>query len=1084
MIANNKLTTDYTDKRQCRSVLVHVPTLRVGMRAGDAPRRVQPPPSREIRAAERPDVRSHAERGNEKRGKMVLPALVAILVTLSPWHLVTQSSFGQESPFAEEFQFVRELRNRGYNDLAREYLEKLAKNAPVALKKELPLERALTEMEAANDEPDSNKRIALYAQAREQFQEFLRVNPSHPRAAETKFDIARATTLQGKTQLSRALLEDDLTVRTAEGAKARASFVAALKQLKQLPKTPETELAIALNLIDQSETYLNTGRVAEAKESGQRIQEARQILDKLAKGDPADKITWQARAWAGRCEELLDNPSKAIKMLEDVTSATGSAVQDGKRLARYFLLLARKKLPKESPDPKATLNTYLIKQGMDWLRDYPRYANTPEGLGIQYWLARFLLEEAEVPKLDPRMRENIVRSARKYLSNIERTENEFTDRAKRLKIEAMSKQGTFKKPIASLRTFEDCYVRAQYEQMQIAEDAKQAKNDRSRAEEERKKRIKNIIEALQAGLKQRDMKEGSLEARNARALLTFYLLEEGKPKEAIELGEPFARKDRSSSQAASAAIYALVAYGQLLAERERKAADIKTLQQEQSYKDEKARMLSLAGFMEQRWPRERAGDLARHEIALHLLREEKNPEAIKELSAIMPVYPSYIRTQFLLARAALQQAAQDRDKGDPEGYRKRALAALSTLPEPTPAADVETNGDYIQAKLLLALELTKDKKLKEVDAVLAALTPKLASLKVDNDPAKEKEKQRKFQDGLTQLSLYSSALQADLDFKAAKYQEVARRLDVLVDQFNADKLPQFKDSGLGPSVIALDLRANVQLNNMERARAAVKALQALQADKGADNSSAILSPLVNLITQQIEELRKKGDKESLQKAQAGFTALLNEVAGSQKKPTPKLAYLLARCYAAMDEHKKAADLLETFAAESEAKDAREHHAIQLLLVQEYRQLKEPDKARQLLDEILKGKGGKPGWGAKNLDAQKMRVLLLEDREDYANAARLCDSYINQLVRRLDDNKLKEYYFDFYYHLIYCILKHGQRMDNTEKKVKAIRDAAQRLISLEKRQGGFGNEESKKRFDELLEKETDLREQYTALKGSK
>jgi len=1011
-----------------------------------------------------------------------------LFVALSPCLLVTLSAFGQEAPFAEDLQFVRELRSRGYNDLAREYLDQLAKKAPAALKKELPLEQALTEMEAASEEPDSTKRIALYALAREQLQEFLRINPNHPRAAEARFDIARATTLQGKTQLSRALLEDDPTVRTAEGAKARATLIAAFNQLKQLPQTPQTELAIALNLLDQSDTYLNAGNETETRQSSQRIQEARQILDKLAQGDPASKITWQARAWAGRCEEMLDNPGKAIKMLEAVTAETGPAVQDGKRLARYFLILARRKLPKESPDPKATLNNYLIKQALDWLRDYPNYKNSPEGYGIQYWLAKFLLEEAEVPKLDARTRENIVGRARRYLSNIERTENEFTDRAKRLKIEAMSKQGTFKKPIDRLLTFEDCYVRAQYEQMQIAEDVKQFRDNRSRAEEERKKHIQNIIDALQSGLKKAGPKDSILEINNARTLLTYYLLEQGKPKEAIAVGEPFALKDRRSSQAASAAIYALVAYGQLLAKRERNAEAPQTLKNDPDYQAEKKRMLALARTMVQCWPKERAGDLARHEIALHLLRDENNAEAIEELAAITPAYPSYIRTQFLLARAALQQAAQDKDEGDRKGYKKRALAALRTLPDPDPAADAETNSEYIQARLLLALELIKDKQLKEADQVLAVLAPKLETLKIDEDSIKAREKQRKFEDSLIQLSLHSSALQANDDFKAAKYKEAAQRLDTVIAKFNADQLPQLKDSGLGPSIIALDLRANVQLGNLGQARAAIKALQTLQSDKGAppsdDDATAILSQLVNLITQQVEELRKKGDKDSLQKAQAGFTALLNEVAGGKKKPTPKLAYYLARCYAAMDEHKKAVDLLEKNAAEGTGTDERLHHAIQLLLVQEYRQLKEPDKAYALLEEILKGKDGKPGWGAKDLSAQKMRILLLEDREDYVHAAQLCDKYVTQLVRRLDDNKFKEYYFDFYYHLIYCIVKHGQRQDNADKKAKTVRDAAQRLVALQNRQGGFGNEESKKRFEELLEKEADLREQYNTLKGSK
>ena len=178
--------------------------------------------------------------------------------------------------------------------------------------------------------------------------------------------------------------------------------------------------------------------------------------------------------------------------------------------------------------------------------------------------------------------------------------------------------------------------------------------------------------------------------------------------------------------------------------------------------------------------------------------------------------------------------------------------------------------------------------------------------------------------------------------------------------------------------------------------------------------------------------------------------------GSQKKPTPKLAYMLARCYAGMDEHKKAADLLKPFAAKEDSKDVPLHHAIQLLLVQEHRHLKETDKARQLLDEILKGKDGKPGWGAKNIDAQKTHVQLMEDEKKYAAAAFLCDKYVKQLVRRLDDNKLKEYYFEFYYHLVYCILKHGQRMDDPKQKTKAVHDAAARIVALEKGQHGFGD----------------------------
>ncbi len=327
--------------------------------------------------------------------RKLIPFL-AVLVTLSACHLVTLSSAAAEAPYAEDMRFVQELRTHGYSDLAREYLQKLAQKAPPALKKELPLEVALTNMEAANDEPDSSKRLTLYAQARADFEKFLKDNPGHPRAADARFDIARATTLQGKTQLSRALLEDDLTMRIADGVKARATLVEAFNQLKRLPANAQTELAMGLNLLDQAQTYLNTGSDKEMAARAKPVQEAQKILDKLAGGDPGDKITWLARAWVGRCIHELGVPEKARDKYLEIESATGSAVQDGKRLARYFILLVAKE-KNEAPN-KEPVNTYLIRRCSDWIRDYPTYARTPEGHGVRYLLAETLLAESDNPK--------------------------------------------------------------------------------------------------------------------------------------------------------------------------------------------------------------------------------------------------------------------------------------------------------------------------------------------------------------------------------------------------------------------------------------------------------------------------------------------------------------------------------------------------------------------------------------------------------------------------------------------------------------------------------------------------------------
>ena len=1014
--------------------------------------------------------------------KIAIGTLAAVVVALS--------SARAQAPYAEDMRFVRELRSRGYSDLAREYLQKLAQKAPPELKKELPLEIALTNLEAANDEPDSAKRLTLYAQARAECEKFLKDNPGHPRTPEARLEIARATTLQGKTQLSRALLEEDLPTRVAEGLKARATLVEAFNQLKQLPSTPETELARGLNLFDQAQTFLNTGSDKELLERGKKVQEAQKVLEKVADGAVTDPFTWQARAWVARCIQELGEPKKARDRYLEITDSTSPSARDGKRLARYFILLVAKET-KEAPNNRP-VPSYIIERASDWIRDYPGLA-TPESYGIRYLAAEMLLAESENAKLTKPERDAIVARARKYLSEIERTENDFTDRAKRLKIAAMDKQGLFKNTIDKLRTFEDCFVRAQYEQMQIGEDVKKYKDDPGKLKAARKQRIGTIIQALQAGLKKPDArakletKSPSTELNNARALLAYYLLDEGKYKEAIEVGEGFARREPKYSQAATAAVYALLAYGQLIAQSERNAADPKALQGDKQHQDDKQHMLELAKYMEERWPKERAGDLARHQIALRLLREEKFPEAIDKLAAITPSYPSYIRTQTALAHAALQQAELDKDKKDPGGYRGRAFKVLSALPGPQPGADADTNRDYVQAKVTWARELAKEKKFAEVDALTKALLPKLGTLRLVDDPAKDKELRSKLADSLVQLSLYSTASQADADFKAARYAEVSKRLDPIVDEFNADKLPQLRESGMAAAIFGLDLKANVQRNNIERAKVAIKALQGLQSDKGAENNTtAVLSQLVGLISQQVEELRKKGDKDNLKKAQDGFTSILNEVAGAQKKPKPKLALLLAKCYSGMDEHRKAAELLKNALADKPAGDGADaalYRVLQLLLVQELRETKETEKAKQLLDEIL-GTREKPGWGAKSLDAQELRIMLMEDEGQYSQAALMCDRFITQLVRRLDDNKLKEYYYKFYYHLVYCIFKNGQSLENSQQKSKAIKDAAQRMVNLQKRQGGFGSEETRKRFEDLLEKETELREQYNALKDAK
>ncbi len=1008
----------------------------------------------------------------------------------------TELAAAQEPAYREQMRFVNELRARHYNDLALEYLQMLGKSPSPELARELPLELALTRLEGAADEPDSGKRLALYSQARADLEKFIAGAPNHPRAAEAKLEVAHVMVLQGKTQLSRALLQGASQAQDAEALKARAYFVDANAELKKAaaaldaqlaqlpePKTPaekavrkrledrrlRAELDLALNLFDQAMTYTAEDKTEVALARAGKVQEAQRALDKIAGGDEKNPVTWEARAWAGRCEQQLGKPKEARKRLDDVTRAAAPAAAAGKRLARYFWMLAFKETT--SPDEKKNLPEVLTKEANDWLRDYPSYRNTPEGYGVRYELAEVLLKESEEPKANKVL---LLDRARRLLKEVEGSENDFTDKARQLKLAIMAKQGGFTKPVNSLTTFEDCYVRAQYETAQLAKDgaAPQAK---------RKERVGTVIAALERGLKLPDAKAAGAERNNARAMLAFYYLNSGQREKAIEVGENFARNDPRPSQAANAAVYALQAYAQLVAERERAFEDVKA---------ERAKMLDFAKYMEERWPRELAGDLARHQIGLLLMREKNYPEAIRKLATVTAAYPSYAFARYQLAECAFEA---DKEKlepvpGEKRTYRQIALDALRAVPDSAAGEDPATNLVYALAKSRLGRELFREKQYDAMNKLAEGLAARLPKLRLSADSARDNALREQLLAELNEVKLYAAYGLAEADFGKGRWAEVVKRLDPLVDEANTGKLPQLKKNAqLGMAVLSMDLKSNVQLNHIARTQAVLKALQELSAEGGGAEAGAvgILKQLVGLIRGQLDELRRRDDQAGFRKAVEGYSAVLDGLVKQQKEPTPEFVFLLARAYAEMGQHGKAAGLLDKVPepkAGAPANEVKFHHAIRLTLARELRLNKEVDKAEKVLEEIT-GTKEKPGWGARDLEALKERGHLLEAREKYAAAFQLWAQLVRQLVKQAStDNAKKEHYLECYYHMTWCLYKHGQGLDSPEKKAKATRDAAQQIVQVEKRWEGFGSDASKKRYTDLLNAEPALKEAYEQLKG--
>jgi len=116
-----------------------------------------------------------------------------------------------------------------------------------------------------------------------------------------------------------------------------------------------------------------------------------------------------------------------------------------------------------------------------------------------------------------------------------------------------------------------------------------------------------------------------------------------------------------------------------------------------------------------------------------------------------------------------------------------------------------------------------------------------------------------------------------------------------------------------------------------------------------------------------------------------------------------------------------------------------------------------------------------------------RVRLLEAQEKYVlsnknkqGAVYEWGDLMKMMQPRMTDNKIKEQYYDCYYHQAYCIYKYALQLRDAKKRTHYVRTAASYIVKLE----ALPDEAAaaaRKRFQELLSQEPALKEQYDELK---
>jgi hypothetical protein len=224
---------------------------------------------------------------------------------------------------------------------------------------------------------------------------------------------------------------------------------------------------------------------------------------------------------------------------------------------------------------------------------------------------------------------------------------------------------------------------------------------------------------------------------------------------------------------------------------------------------------------------------------------------------------------------------------------------------------------------------------------------------------------------------------------------------------------------------------------------------------------------------------------------ANFSSFLDELAKQPAKDMkPEVIRFIAFSYAGLDKHAKAAELLakipkpepsQNADPEKKQKEDQErqafYHAARLLYARELRLGKQYEEAGKVLKEITSTEQGK-----RSIDAQKEQNFLLEDQEKYAPAFRAWDAMMKMLKPQVTkDAKIKEQYYECYYHLTYCYAKNAAKIPDDAKRREAMKKAAGFITKLESNLPDMGGEALKKRYEELLQKEPLLKEQYDELK---
>ncbi|MFO0797402.1 MAG: hypothetical protein U0804_07975 [Gemmataceae bacterium] len=964
-------------------------------------------------------------------------------------------------------ELVRGLRQEGQSDLAVELIAELEakSDTPAAVKAELPLERARCLLEAADDEPDEATRLGLVGEAKDGFATFLRNTPGHPRAAEAYLALARLTSLEAKAQLAKARRidvppenekghDEELAKQKAEAAAARPLFLGAAKQFKsaadklgaQLAANVDTntrralilskvdaELASAVNQMYLGDTYI-AATAEEKKERSKTIDQARNEFKELAAGAGVPgRVGWVAKAWMAECEFQKDNNKVSEAQFQDVLKAAGGDSDDGKRLAKFFLI--RHKVIEG--DDKA-----VEKDARAWLSQYGLNRKAAgEAVAVRWYLATVRQREADqlvakvpVPKGSkavpptPATALPAYREAEKLYRVIAQSDNEFTFRAQKRRFYVVRRLlGEAELPPTAYKTFEEAQMASL---IQMAKLQDQLRADSPAGEAALKERRNKIVGLLEHAREIATEKDNPADVNEVLLRLIYFYTETDQAGRAAILGEHLARQVRGTGGKSSA--------GGALGVRAyiNAAASIRITEAEPAAAARQAdrdRAIKLARFVDERFPTETATDQARHMLASLLYDEGKPVEAYDASLKVRQGYERLPYVRLFQGAVATQLLAPLKDSPLPDARRtdvfRRTVADLEKLPPPPATANEDDARTFVSVRARLAFLYLLQKRIdpeaekNEVGYTRAARTAEEAAKLIGTYKSLMAGDKGPNLDGweaflTTEDSRTRAVFLEGTDlFAAGKYEEVFGAAGKMLTEMNEkgplaeqvkavaaidpdeekankdpDKAQKVKVTKLADGVdklrrdlLVLGLKTRIQQGQADNG---IQLFELLKKFGGSvETNQRTLEQLTTDMSGRIEALRKAGKAPEAQALSGAFGKLVERISAEPNLPTPMMLFL-GQALVVVGEYDKAVETLAKVPRPANlgappADDAARVAAAQfrraaLDTARAQRMAKKFDPAEKLLAEAV-GTKEKQGWAYSSLDFRKEACYLAEAR---------------------------------------------------------------------------------------------------------